>query len=917
MEWKARIRAALETTGRAPDEDVIEELAQHARAMYDAARADGCSQDDADRRVAEQIDQWRREADALRHKSRRAPAVEPPSASSAGAVGLVQDVRYAFRLLRRQPGFALLVVLTMMLGIGATTALFTVTYGVLMKPLPWPDADRIVVLKERRGGRAPRFGSFSNAAYLAWREHAATIDAIAAWSPQTFTMTGIGDPERIRVTLATASLFHVLAVRPLIGLLFDENGESAPVVVLSEGLWRQRFGGDPDVLGRVVHFDGQPHTIVGVAPDALGFPDRQSRAWVPFRVPLATGNLLSMFDAVAKLRPGATIEQAAAEGAARGRFAANTGMTTVAIFGGDGPVEVSVQPLDDALTGEIRRPLTILLGAVVLLLVIATTNIASLQLARAIGRRRELAIRAALGATGARAIRQLLVESLLLGAIGGAAGFIVAWVLSRGAAAILPADFPRVHDLRVDAGVIAFTIVTSVAVSLIVGVLPALYVRRVNLVEALAEDGGASVGANRRSRVAHSRLLIVGGQVAIACVLLVGASLVGRSFLALLHADRGFDPARVLGAAIPMVGPGYTPQRRTAVMAEIVARLSTMPGIRHVAFASEYPATPGGSTSSFTLPSRDGAVGTVTAQASPRLVSPDYFAALGLRIVSGRGLEESDTATSQPVAVVNETFARRYLGDAPLSAATPSMNSLSAATSSINSMYAKIPMGVWGQTRPGDAAIVGVVEDVRYVRASVATLPEMYFSYRQLETGMRSTIATLLLRGDGNPSAFASAIRTVVRQVDGTLVPQTIMTVEDRLLATSLARPRLYATLLASFAAVALAVTGVGLFGVLSYTLAQRRRELGVRAALGARQSDLVALVVRQGMAVVASGVVVGLVASSWLTRFIATLLYGVTPRDWLTYLVVPLVLLIVGAVACFVPARRAASLDPLRALRS
>jgi putative ABC transport system permease protein len=719
MDWNARIRAALTTSSGVPDEDVVEELAQHARAMYTAARADGCLDAVAEGRVTKQIERWRLEAVALRHKSRRTSIVEPPPAVSASwFAGFAQDARYASRLLWQQPRFALLVILTMAIGIGATTTLFSITYGVLIKPLPWLDSDRLVVLKETRGGNAPRFGSFSNAAYLAWREQTSTVQEIAAWAPQTFTLTGAGDPERIRMTAGTASLFRVLSVRPLIGSLFDEKAEGTPVVVLSEGLWRQRFSGDPNVLGRIIQLDGEPRTVIGVVSDAVAYPDRQSRGWVPFRVPPPGGNLLSMFEALARLRPDATVEQAAAEGTARGRFAANTGMTTMAIFGGNGPVVVSARPVRDALTGDVRRPLITLLVAVALLLAIATSNIASLQLARATNRRRELAIRAALGASTGRVIRQLVVESLLLGAAGGAAGFGVAWVLHRGAARILPADFPRAGDLNLDATVVIFTVIVSVAVSLIFGLLPALRVRRINLVESLAEDGISPVGVTGRSGVARSRMVIIAGQVAIACVMLVGASLLGRSFIELLHADRGFDPSLVLSAAIPMPGPAYTPARRIAVLQDIIDRLEAMPGIQHVAFTSEAPLTPGGSTSSLTLPSRDPGGGTAAVQASPRQVSPGYFSALGLRIVAGRSLEISDTETSQPVVVVNETFARRYLGATPLGA--------------------KIPMGVWGGGQQGEGTVVGVVEDVRYVGATVTSLPEMYFSYRQLKVGLRS-----------------------------------------------------------------------------------------------------------------------------------------------------------------------------------
>ena len=897
MEWNTRIRNAFQG-GPVPDDDVIEELAQHARATYDAARAEGCSEDDAHQRVGEHIAEWRASAPLLRRAPRYRAPLEPPPASSASMLaGVAQDARYAARLLTRQPRVATLVVLTLALGIGSTTALFGVVYGVLMKPLPWPHADRLVTLKETRGGKAPRFGSFSNAAYVAWREQASTIEEIAAWSARQVTVSGNGDPERIRVAAVSPALFRILGVHPAAGSFFSDADDTAKVTVLSEGLWRQRYGGDPAAVGRTILFDGEPYTISGVLPDADAFPDRQARAWVPFRVVPAGTGVLSLFEAVAKLRPGVTAAQAAAEGSARGRFAADTGMTTVAIFGGDGPVEVSATPLRDALTADVRRPLTVLLAAVVLLLVIATANVAGLQLARATARRRELAIRAAIGASGIRVVRQLIIENLFLGAIGGGVGIVLAWTLHRILPTLLPTDFPRASDLGVDRVVVAFAIGITLLASGLFGVLPALRVRRVNLVESLADDGVSPAGVSTRSGVARVRLLIIAGQVAIACVLLVGASLLGRSFLGLLHADRGYDATRVLLAPVPMGTPGHTPQRRVAVMEAVVERLASVPGVAHAAFTSETPLAPGGSTSSFSLPSHDPAVGSVSVQASPRVVSPAYFSTLGLQVIAGRPLQETDTGGAQPVLVVNDTFARRYLREGALGA--------------------QIPLGIFGDRHRGHATVVGVVEDVRYVGGAVSSLPEMYFPHRQVSAAFRSATATLLVRFEGDSRSVALAMRTAVRQADSSLVPGAVMSIEDRLLVTTLARPRLYAVLLGAFAVVAVTVAGVGLFGVLSFTVASRTRELGVRAALGARRIDLVALVVRQGLGVALVGVIAGLIGATWLARFLSALLYGITASDAVTFLAVPVILMMVAAVACVAPALRAARLDPLHALRS
>src|SRR5262245_29340060 len=424
VDWVRRVRQALAAAPYPPEDDVVEELAQHASTAFETAQASGATVDEAEQRVQTLLDQWAREAPTLRHRTRRPPIPPPPAShSSSWFSGMLLDCRYALRLLRRQPRFAALVILTLTLGIGATTALFSVTYGVLIKPLPFPPGDRLVVLKETRGGRLPGFGSFSNAAYLAWREQAQTIEEIAGWTPRSATITGAGDPERIRAANVTASLFRAIGARPIRGALFTDAEETAPVIVISEGLWRRRFGADERAIGSAIQVDGESRTIIGVLPDQASYPDRQTRAWLPFHVQPATGNLLAMFEAIATLRSGFSIEQMTAEGTARGRFAVPTGMTTNAIFGGDGPVGVSARTLTESLTGDVRRPLFVLMAAVGLLLLVGVTNVAGLQLSRATARRRELAIRAAIGASSGRVIRQLLIESSVLGLVGGAGGF--------------------------------------------------------------------------------------------------------------------------------------------------------------------------------------------------------------------------------------------------------------------------------------------------------------------------------------------------------------------------------------------------------------------------------------------------------------------------------------------------------------
>jgi putative ABC transport system permease protein len=811
--------------------------------------------------------------------------------------GFLHDLRYAVRVLRREGRHTFLTIVTIALGIAATTVLFSVAYGVLLKPFGWPNGDRIIEIRETRGGNAPRFGAVSNAAYNAWREGARTIDGIAGWSLRVVTFAGGSEPERLRVAAATASLFRVLGANPVVGSFFNEADETSNVIVLSERLWRDRFGGDPSAIGKTVQIDGEPFAIVGVLAERHAFPDRRTLAVVPFRVPPATGNSLSMFNAIASRRASVTASQAAAEGTARARFAPDTGMTTMAIFGNNGPIEIVAQPLREALTADVRRPLVVLLAAVVLLLLTATANVASLQLARATVRSREMAIRSALGARVSRITRQLLVENLLLGSAGGGLGLTLAWWLQRSMPALLPSDFPRTDALGMDATVVVFAIAVTVGISLACGLTPALQVRKLRLTGTLADDGTAPVGAGLRSRTARTRLIVMSAQVAIACVLLIGGSLLGRSFFALVNAERGFDPADRLSALVVMPQPLYPqPERRFAIVSDVLGRLESTAGITAAAFTSEMPLTSGGSSSAFTLrsPSADG--GVVRVQASPRIVSPHYFSTLGIRVLAGRTFADSDTERSQPVVVVNETFAKRYLGSTPIGA--------------------MLPIVAYGQREtPVEATVVGVVDDVRYVMSRERVQPELYYSFRQMDHKLPVQAVSFVVRAAGATAQAAAAIRSAVRQADGQLVADLVLPLEQRLLST-LARPRLYAVVLGGFALFALVIAVVGLVGVLSYSVSQRLRELAIRSALGAKRSQLLLLILRQGLMVIASGVAVGLMTSMWLMRLLATQLYGIQAHDVATFVATSILLLVVGVLASLIPARRAADADPVRLLR-
>jgi putative ABC transport system permease protein len=904
MNWTAFVQDSLTRHGAAPDEAVVEELAQHATASFEAARADGLADDEAIAHVQALVEGWCVEAARLHRRPRRPPVVEPPPAAGRGWVGAGQDLRYGVRLLRRQPGFALLATLLIALGVGAAATLGNVAYAVLMKPLSWPNADRLVLLSEVREGQKRTFpGILTNATYLAWRDAPATLDGIAGYSTRTATLTVGEGPERIRVTAATASLFPVLQARAAEGRLFTAANESAGgdhVIVLSYGLWQRRFAGRPDAVGQTLELDGDRYRVVATMPPDFVFPNATVQAWTPLVIPAVlsedpAARSVSLFRSIGRLHSTVTPAQASGEGTARGRAAPGLGLVGTAMFGTQGPPRVTAAPYLESLTADVRPGLIMLLAAVALLLAAAVANVAGMQLARATSRRREVAIRSALGAGPARIARQLLTENLVIGLAGGGVGWLLSIGLQRALPQLLPADFPRADDIPSDWRVLVLAIGSGVAASLVCGSLPALLARRINLVGTLVEDSLAPVGGRLRSSLGRMRAVIMTGQVAIAALLLVGASLMGQSFFALLRVDRGYDPHNLLTATLPMPDRQFSGPQRAAALDAIVGRLSHLPGVTSAAGASIMPLVQYDQPMAFQMPSGHGRNELVPVQADLRSVSPDYFKTLGIPVVEGRTFSEADSRTSQPVVVVNRAFVKTYLTG--------------------SAVGVRLPLTISPDNR-GAHEVIGVVDDVHQQSAADPPRPEIFNLYRQVEAGMRMPAPVIMARTAGNPADLAGPLRAIVREENPTLGVDSVMTMDERLL-TSLARPRLYAVLLGAFGGFALLVAGAGLFGVLSYSVSQRSREIGVRAALGAQPADIIRLVVRQGLVMTMAGLVAGLAAAAALVKLIGTMLYGVTTRDPVSYAFVALALMLAAGVACVVPARRAARIDPLKAMRS
>jgi predicted permease len=545
------------------------------------------------------------------------------------------------------------------------------------------------------------------------------------------------------------------------------------------------------------------------------------------------------------------------------------------------------------MTADVRPGITLLLAAVALLLATAVANVGGLQLARATTRRREMAVRAAIGAGSGRLARQLVVESTLLAAAGGVAGLLLAAALHRALPSLLPADFPRLDAVAIDPAVLAFACAVTFASGVACGLLPALQVRGADLTAALTEEGGGSTSAGLRSRAGRLRAIVMAGQLAAACVLLVGAALLARSFVALMRADRGYDPVNLLTARIDL-GAAYDGARRAAFADAVSARMRGVAGVSDAAAGNALPFVTSGGTLGFSLPSPSRPDVKQDVQALTRYVAPEYFATPRLRLLEGRTLADGDTPSSRPVAVVNRSFARRYLDPSPIGARLP--------------IY-------FGEGRR-ECDVVGVVDDMRQASVTDPEVPEIFMSYRQMPARLVTSPLFFVVRTAGDPAPIAPMLRAALLEQDAAVAVDTIVTMEERVM-TSLAKPRLYAVLVGAFGGFALFIAGVGLFGVLAYSVAQRRREIAVRTALGAQTRDIVGLVLKQAAAVAAAGVTAGLAASFALSGLLSAFLYGVAPHDAVSFATVAALLVLVTAAACIVPARRAARVDPFKTLRS
>lgn len=803
---------------------------------------------------------------------------------------LWQDIRYGARMLAKTPGFTFVAVVALALGIGANTAIFSVVNGVLLRPLPFENPDRIMRFYN------PATDEPASMAYPDFQDYASrstTLQHVAGYVTSGTTLTGGDEPERVRGASVSASLFPILGVRAAQGRVFtaeeDRDGAQS-VVVISHELWQRKFGGDPNIIGRQISLGAEDNTVVGVMPPGFKFPVASvypQEYWYPLarnssvRRDAARRGAIFL-DVVASLKPGVTAEQANAEldTIARALEAEYPDTNTKR--------RVGVVSLHESLTRDIRPALFVLLGAVLFVLLIACANVANLLLARAAGRGKEIAVRTALGASRMRVVRQLLTESLLLSFAGGALGLLLAvWGVDLLVAAS-PAGVPRLKEVGLDRSVLAFTFAISVLTGVLFGLVPALQASKPDMNEALKEGGRGSTEGGRRGRV---RAALVVTEVALSLVLLVGAGLLIKSFWGLLNTDPGFAIDRVLALTLPLSSTQYPqPEDRARFFQQVVRRVSEVPGVEAVGLTDQLPLGGNESIFDFNIEGRPTAAPGSVPTAGYQGVSPDYFRTLNISLREGRVFTDADKADAPQVVVVNEAFARRYFpGEDPVGKRL-------------------LPTG----SRRPPREIIGVVADTRHQDLSAAAYPDVYSSFLQDPS---STMEMVVRTKTADPNEVAPAVRAAIRELSRDQLIWQTRTMNE-LVSRSVAPRRFNTILLAAFAAVALLLAAIGIFGVMNYTVSQRAHEIGIRLALGAQGADVLRMVVGQGMKLALLGVGIGLAGAFALTRVMASLLYGVSATDASVFVSVALAFALVAFVANYLPARRATKVDPTIALR-
>jgi putative ABC transport system permease protein len=832
------------------------------------------------------VDVWRlAQLTQLAFECRRLarPTLMSRESSGGGMTMLLNDLRFGARAFLKTPGFTLVAVFTLALGIGGTAATFSVVQHVLLRGLPYPAADRVMYVNEWARGRGM---AVSPPNFMDWQADNRSFASLAMYQEQNLTLSA-GEPERIDAIGASPELFDVLAVRPLLGRTFtaaDARPGAPQVAVIGYSLWQRRFGGDPALVGRSITLEGEPYAVVGVMPDRFDFPE-DIQLWVP--LVFTPANLgpnqrgAHYVSAIGRLKDGVTPEQAQADLDGIEQRLAREFPSKLAQY------SVHVDPFLNWMVSGVRRPLLVLLGAVGFVLLIACVNVSNLLLARATTRTGEIAVRSALGAGRRRIVWQLLMESLLLAGAGGLAGLMLTIWGVHALASIAPADLPRGIPLSVNPSVLTFVVLLSLVTSIVFGVIPALIASKADMSGFLKDVGrGSETASGRRSL----RNVLVAAEVALSLVLLTGAGLAMRSFDRLTRVNAGFDPSNVLTFDIRLPAARYvTTASDENFFREFTARLK-QPGIRSAGAIFMAPLSGGGFGGSFTLVGR--AAGSDEGNAQVRPITPGYLESLRIPLLAGRVVSIEDRAGGPGVAFVNETAARRYWSDGgPLG----------------KRVRIHVSMGVAEKERE----VVGVVGDVRIRGLDIPPEPMIYVPASQYV----SDEMTYVVRTDDDPRQALTIAKTQLSAMDREVALSEVRTM-DEAVAASMSQPRFRTTILGIFAAIALALAAVGLYGAVAFNVNQRRAELGLRMALGAHRNDVLRLVLRQGLTPVVLGIALGLGGAVVLTRVMRTLLFDVSAQDPLTFVAVAGTLFAVAVAACYVPARRAMVVDPVRVLR-